>query len=207
MTASFTTGGGGSWYGLGQLGSQNASGKVCNPARHPCTAHVPDLNREAIGPVSMTSVKYWIGIPWAYNRRGWGVFLNQPGEGVVDVSSGRLAASFQCQKQFDMFVAARPAFPSPSPDLVPGLPHVTLIELRKALVSYQDHHMLLLTLAGRPRKRRRARRLLQLRARDRPASSTARERCLILAEQKHVPYPGRGCRGGEELRFAQPDRW
>ena len=29
-----------------------------------------------------------------------------------------------------------------------GLPHVTLIELRLTLVSYQDYHMLLLTLAG-----------------------------------------------------------
>ena len=29
-----------------------------------------------------------------------------------------------------------------------GLPHVTLIELRLALISYQDYHMLLLTLAG-----------------------------------------------------------
>ena len=31
-----------------------------------------------------------------------------------------------------------------------GLPHVILIELRLALISYQDYHMLLLTLAGRP---------------------------------------------------------
>ena len=35
-----------------------------------------------------------------------------------------------------------------------GLPHVTLIELRLALISYQDYHMLLLTLAGRPAGRR-----------------------------------------------------
>ena len=33
--------------------------------------------------------------------------------------------------------------------LVLGLPHVTLIiELRLALISYQDHHIRLLTLAG-----------------------------------------------------------
>ena len=32
--------------------------------------------------------------------------------------------------------------------LVLGLPHVTLLELRLALISYQDDHMLLLTLAG-----------------------------------------------------------
>ena len=31
---------------------------------------------------------------------------------------------------------------------VPGLPHVMLIELRQALISYQDYHMLLLTLAS-----------------------------------------------------------
>ena len=36
----------------------------------------------------------------------------------------------------------------PSPFFVLGLPHVTLIELRLALISYQDYHMLLLTLAG-----------------------------------------------------------
>ena len=34
------------------------------------------------------------------------------------------------------------------PDFVPGLPHVILIELGQALLSYQDYHMLLLTLAG-----------------------------------------------------------
>jgi arylsulfatase A-like enzyme len=86
INASFASGGGGSWYGLGQLGSHSASGSVCNPTRHPCTAHVPALNRETLGPVSMTSVKYWIGIPWMYNRHNWGVFFNQPGDGVVDVS-------------------------------------------------------------------------------------------------------------------------
>ena len=40
--------------------------------------------------------------------------------------------------------------PSPprAPYFVPGIPHI-LIELRQALVSYQDYHLLLLTLAGR----------------------------------------------------------
>ena len=32
--------------------------------------------------------------------------------------------------------------PSPSPDFVPGSPHVMLIELRQAPVSYQYYHML-----------------------------------------------------------------
>ena len=44
---------------------------------------------------------------------------------------------------------ARPANPSPSPHFVPGLPHVILIELRQAFISYQDNRMLLLTLTGR----------------------------------------------------------
>ena len=41
--------------------------------------------------------------------------------------------------------------PSPFPYFVPGVPHVMLIELRKAPVSYQDYHMLLLTLGRRSR--------------------------------------------------------
>ena len=36
---------------------------------------------------------------------------------------------------------ARPA-PLPSRYFVPGLPHVILIELRQALISYQDYHVL-----------------------------------------------------------------
>ena len=38
--------------------------------------------------------------------------------------------------------------PSHSPYFVPGLPHVILLELSQALISYQDYHMLLLSLAG-----------------------------------------------------------
>ena len=34
--------------------------------------------------------------------------------------------------------------PSPSPYFVPGLPHGMLIELRQALISYQDYHMVCL---------------------------------------------------------------
>ena len=41
-----------------------------------------------------------------------------------------------------------PSFSFFVPGFVPGLPHVTLIELRLALISYQDYHMLLLTFAG-----------------------------------------------------------
>ena len=38
------------------------------------------------------------------------------------------------------------------PHFVPGLPHVTLIELRLALISYQGYRILLLTLAGPARR-------------------------------------------------------
>ena len=34
-------------------------------------------------------------------------------------------------------------------NFVPGLPHVLCFSSGKALISYQDYHMLLLTLAGR----------------------------------------------------------
>ena len=51
----------------------------------------------------------------------------------------------------ETFYAARPANPSPSPYFVPGLPHVILIELRQALISYEDDRMLLLTLYRRVR--------------------------------------------------------
>ena len=50
---------------------------------------------------------------------------------------------------------ARPAA-SPSPHFVPGLPHVILIEWTQALISYQDYHTLLLTLAGQQRRLPRA---------------------------------------------------
>ena len=38
--------------------------------------------------------------------------------------------------------------PPPSPCFVPELPHFMLVELRQALILYQNYHMLLLTLAG-----------------------------------------------------------
>ena len=39
-------------------------------------------------------------------------------------------------------LAAARSAPSPSPYFVPGLPHVMLIELGQALISYQDYRML-----------------------------------------------------------------
>eukprot|EP01043_Picozoa_sp_COSAG02_P010490 COSAG02_NODE_369_length_23680_cov_36.650609_11_plen_646_part_00 len=99
------------WYGLGQLGASDASGnqRNCDDISDTKTPCVVALNRETLGPVPITSVKFWIAIPWVYNRAGWGVFFNQPGDGVIDASSARLSASFTCQKQLDMWVVAAPA--------------------------------------------------------------------------------------------------
>eukprot|EP01051_Picozoa_sp_SAG22_P005364 SAG22_NODE_316_length_12517_cov_75.265180_8_plen_111_part_00 len=68
------------------------------------------LERSAAGPVPIVSVKYWIAIPWLYNRDGWGMFINAPGDGRVDVSSSSaVSLSFVCQKQLDLWVTAAPA--------------------------------------------------------------------------------------------------
>ena len=112
----------GRWYGMGQLASPAAGitsgwdhhcpdppdpsmpswmSEGWSPSDGPCA---PPLDRDQLGPVPITSVKYWIAIPWQYNRQGWGLFLNQPGEGVIDVSSG-LAFTFSCQKQLDMWIS------------------------------------------------------------------------------------------------------
>ena len=121
--ANFTTGGGiHKWYGMGQLASPAAGitsgwdhhcpdppdpsmpswmSEGWSPSDGPCA---PPLDRAQLGPVPIRSVKYWIGIPWQYNRQGWGLFLNQPGEGVIDVSSG-LSLTFSCQKQLDMWIS------------------------------------------------------------------------------------------------------
>ena len=53
-------------------------------------------------------------------------------------------------------IRARPAAPAwLFPDFVPGLPHCHVYpsQVETGLISYQDYHMLLLTLAGRGRVR------------------------------------------------------
>jgi hypothetical protein len=96
------------WYGLGQLGAANSQGKRNCAAGSPGDCVVP-LERSQIGPIEITSVKYWIAIPWLFNRNNWGIFLNQPGEGMTDVSQdGNLALEFACQKQLDLWVTAAP---------------------------------------------------------------------------------------------------
>ena len=108
---------GNKWYGLGQLGAADSRGmRNCKDNSSHASYHgdtvsacVVPLERSAVGPVAITSVKYWIAIPWIYNRHSWGVFLNQPGEGMTDVSQpGNLAIEFACQKQLDLWVTAAP---------------------------------------------------------------------------------------------------
>ena len=54
--------------------------------------------------------RYWIAVPWLYNRADrWGVFLNQPGEGMIDATGSKLSLSFSCQKQLDLWVSVAPA--------------------------------------------------------------------------------------------------
>ena len=52
-----------------------------------------------------------------------------------------VSTAFMChfrRDAIDLLELARPANPSISPEIVPGLPHVTLIELTLVLISYQD---------------------------------------------------------------------
>ena len=53
-----------------------------------------------------------------------------------------------CRREIVVDTLLPLARPVPSPSPVPLRPHI-LIELRQALVPYQDYHLLLLTLAGR----------------------------------------------------------
>ena len=90
------------------LGLQDNSSHACHHGHCVAECVVP-LERSQRGPVTITSVKYWIAFPWLFNRHGWGVFLNQPGEGMTDVSRpGRLGLAFECQKQLDLWVTAAP---------------------------------------------------------------------------------------------------
>jgi alpha-glucosidase (family GH31 glycosyl hydrolase) len=73
----------------------------------------------------MTSVKYWVGIPWMYNRQGWGVALNQPGNGTIDVSQdGLITFSFGCQKQLDLWITTAPSGGT-AQDVYSNLAHAT----------------------------------------------------------------------------------
>lgn len=95
------------------------------PARSSGECVVP-LERSVLGPVSISSVKFWIAIPWLFNPwDGWGVFLNQPGDGMMDASNG-IKATFTCQKQLDLWVTAAPAAaPNPSLAVFNSYAHAT----------------------------------------------------------------------------------
>ena len=96
---------------------------------------------------------------------------------------------------------ARPVNPSPSPDSVPGLPHnvriVRLNELRCALISYQEYHMLLLTPAGRGRHSSAARAAGHRRRRAQQSAPAA-------AEQLGEPSPGGGRVNSDPLHSSNP---
>ena len=71
----------------------------------------------------------------------------QGGEGVVRglYMQNNLGNSVELLGNFSKAtncLISGPSSPVPSPYFVPGLPHGTRIELRQALTSYQDYHML-----------------------------------------------------------------
>jgi hypothetical protein len=97
------------WYGLGQLGAANSQGQRNCADKSAGDCVVPLERSQVGGPIAITSVKFWIAIPWLFNRHNWGVFMNQPGEGLADVSQdGQLRLEFPCQKQLDLWVTTAP---------------------------------------------------------------------------------------------------
>jgi alpha-glucosidase (family GH31 glycosyl hydrolase) len=85
FAANFSSSEPNNWYGLGQLESPDqGSCHDGTPASHLCGA---PLNRNGQS-WEVKSTKYYIGIPWLFNRNGYGVFFNQPGDGEVDLTSG-----------------------------------------------------------------------------------------------------------------------
>ena len=97
------------WYGLGQLGAADSQGQRYCAEKSAGDCVVPLERSQIRGPIAITSVKFWIAIPWLFNRHNWGIFLNQPGEGMTDVSQdGQLSLEFACQKQLDLWVTAAP---------------------------------------------------------------------------------------------------
>ena len=89
------------------------------------------------------------------------------------------------------------------PFFVLGLPHVTLIELRVALISYQDYHMLLLTLAGLRAAKTKAVRLAHF---DVPTVSVVGGGLSTPQSHADVVVSAKGklpaCSGRGQLRFS-----
>ena len=113
IAANFTTTNSPKWYGLGQLESETQA--YCTDSSHESELCGTPLLRNSMSNVDITSLKYHIAIPWLYNRAeetgGWGIFLNQPGDGSVsfkntfDPKGEGLELAFACQKQLDMWVS------------------------------------------------------------------------------------------------------
>jgi hypothetical protein len=92
------------WYGLGQLENSQGNCQDGTPDEQLCGT---PLNRKGRS-WRVQSAKYYIAIPWLFNRDGYGMFLNQPGDGQIDLSSG-VGVSFGCQKQMDVWFTAAAA--------------------------------------------------------------------------------------------------
>ena len=97
------------WFGLGQLEAEQQSNCEDNENNElPCGS---SLNR-ANASWDISSSKYHIGIPFLFNRRGgYGIFLNQPGDGQANLQpdkEGKIAFSFLCQRQIDIWITVAP---------------------------------------------------------------------------------------------------
>ena len=99
-------------YGLGQL--EGPQGQCADDRQGQPVANSgcgTPLNRRTLGEVPITSIKYHIAIPWLYSTAGFGVFFNQPGDGLIKLNAtgGGINASFSCQFGLDMLVITAPA--------------------------------------------------------------------------------------------------
>ena len=94
-------------------------------------------------------------------------------------------------------------------DFVPGLPHVMLIELRQALISYQDYRMLCLSSWDRPLFRTRIATCYPDRAATGPRFRTRITTCFSPLSQVAYPTFSRALNAtGRQMYFlACYDRW
>ena len=84
--------------------------------------------------------------PW---RQRFVLVTNAPRPGAAGLKS-KLGQAYMLEVQCATEATVARSAPSPVPYFVPGIPHI-LIELRQALVTYQDYHTVLLTLTGQHR--------------------------------------------------------
>jgi alpha-D-xyloside xylohydrolase len=102
-------------FGLGQLESQNQKRDCTDPTEvelghgaPPSGACGTPLDRRQMpgGATSLVSVKYNIPTGFMYSSSGFGLFLNQPGDGaaVLPRGTGDYQLSYICQRQLDLWV-------------------------------------------------------------------------------------------------------